>query len=142
MSNAKFRHTLFSCVRVSKMQGAEMEDEGSVLKYMTKSKIEEQRSSLLIMTQRLFVFPTDNRFPNQSSDTQRSNAQKVRTLASSVLPPSEQQGKGHFLHSAILNPCSTNPACRAQFGNQMALCAAHRRIWNQDASLHVCEAKF
>ena len=36
------------------MQGAEMEDEGSVLKYMTKSEIEEQRSSLLIMTQRLF----------------------------------------------------------------------------------------
>ncbi len=35
------------------MQGAEMEDEGSVLKYMTKSEIEEQRSSLLIMTQRL-----------------------------------------------------------------------------------------
>ena len=30
-----------------------MEDEGSVLKYMTKSEIEEQRSSLLIMTQRL-----------------------------------------------------------------------------------------
>jgi hypothetical protein len=37
------------------MQGAEMEDEGSVLKYMTKSEIEEQRSSLLIMTQRLFI---------------------------------------------------------------------------------------
>ena len=34
------------------MQGAEMEDEGSVLKYMTKSEIEEQRSSLLTMTQR------------------------------------------------------------------------------------------
>ena len=39
------------------MQGAEMEDEGSVLKYMTKSEIEEQRSSLLIMTQRLFFVP-------------------------------------------------------------------------------------
>ena len=40
------------------MQGAEMEDEGSVLKYMTKSEIEEQRSSLLIMTQRLlFAYP-------------------------------------------------------------------------------------
>ena len=51
--NAKFRHTLLSCVRVSKMQGAEIEDDGSVLKYMTKSEIEEQRSSLLIMTQRL-----------------------------------------------------------------------------------------
>ena len=35
------------------MQGAEIEDEGSVLKYITKSEIEEQRSSLLIMTQRL-----------------------------------------------------------------------------------------
>ena len=33
-----------------------MEDEGSVLKYMTKSEIEEQRSSLLIMTQRLRYF--------------------------------------------------------------------------------------
>ena len=54
--NAKFRHTLLSCVRVSKMQGAEIEDDGSVLKYMTKSEIEEQRSSLLIMTQRLFAF--------------------------------------------------------------------------------------
>ena len=37
------------------MQGAEIEDGGSVLKYMTKSEIEEQRSSLLIMTQRLFM---------------------------------------------------------------------------------------
>ena len=36
------------------MQGVEIEDEGSVLKYMTKSEIEEQHSSLLIMTQRLF----------------------------------------------------------------------------------------
>ena len=43
-----------SCVRVSKMQGAEIEDDGSVLKYMTKSEIEEQRSSLLIMTQRRY----------------------------------------------------------------------------------------
>ena len=34
------------------MQGAEIEDDGSVLKYMTKSEIEKQRSSLLIMTQR------------------------------------------------------------------------------------------
>ena len=36
------------------MQGAEIEDNGSVLKYMTKSEIEKQRSSLLIMTQRLY----------------------------------------------------------------------------------------
>lgn len=35
------------------MLGAEIKDEGSVLKYMTKSEVEEQRSSLLIMTQRL-----------------------------------------------------------------------------------------
>ena len=47
------------------MQGAEIEDEGSVLEYMTKSEIEEQRCSLLIMTQRLFlsariVFLTEN----------------------------------------------------------------------------------
>ena len=32
------------------MQGAEIEDEGSVLKYMTKSEIDEQRSSYHIMT--------------------------------------------------------------------------------------------
>ena len=54
MSKCKIWHTLLSCVRVSKLQGAEMEDEGSVLKYMTKSEIEEQCSSLLIMTQRFF----------------------------------------------------------------------------------------
>ena len=41
------------------MQGAEIKDEGSVLKYMTKSKIEEQRSSLLIMTQRLVAGAKD-----------------------------------------------------------------------------------
>ena len=38
------------------MQGAEIEDDGSVLRYMTKSEIEEQRSSLLIMTQRHFFY--------------------------------------------------------------------------------------
>ena len=37
------------------MQGAEIEDEGSVLTYMTKSEIEGQRSSLLIMTQRRYL---------------------------------------------------------------------------------------
>jgi len=37
------------------MQGAEIEDEGSVLTYMTKSEIEGQRSSLLIMTQRCYL---------------------------------------------------------------------------------------
>ena len=36
------------------MQGAEIEGDGSVLKYMTKSEFEKQRSSLLIMTQRPF----------------------------------------------------------------------------------------
>lgn len=50
--NAKLRHTLFSWVRMCKMQGAEIKDEGSVRKYMTKSEIDEQRSSLHIMTQR------------------------------------------------------------------------------------------
>jgi hypothetical protein len=40
------------------MQGAEIEDEGSVMKYMTKSEIEEQYSSLLMMTQRLFLHST------------------------------------------------------------------------------------
>ena len=37
----QFRNTLLSCVKVSKMQGAEILDEGSVLKNMTKSEIEE-----------------------------------------------------------------------------------------------------
>ncbi len=60
--NAKFRHALLSCVRVSKMQGAEIEDNGSVLTYMTKSEIEEQRSSLLIMTQRLHVLDNTGLF--------------------------------------------------------------------------------
>ena len=36
------------------MQGAEIKNEGSVRKYMTQSEIDEQRSSLHIMTQRLF----------------------------------------------------------------------------------------
>ena len=49
----KFWRTFFSSVRVSKMQDPEIEDEGSVLKYMTKFKIEEQRCSLLFMTRRL-----------------------------------------------------------------------------------------
>jgi hypothetical protein len=56
------------------MQGAEIEYEGSVLKYMTKSEIEEQRSSLLIMTQRLiflilhpFVIPKCNSNQNPAS---------------------------------------------------------------------------
>lgn len=33
----------------------EIEDKESVLKYMTKSEIEKQRSSLLVMAQRLFL---------------------------------------------------------------------------------------
>lgn len=37
----------------NKMQDAEIEYEGSVLKYVTKSEMEEQRNNLLIMTQRL-----------------------------------------------------------------------------------------
>ena len=49
------------------MQGAEIEDDGSVLKYMTKSEIEEQRSSLLIMTQRLFFAHTDTEFLHVST---------------------------------------------------------------------------
>ncbi len=54
--NAKLRHTLLSCVRMCKMQGAEIEGEGSVLKYMTKPSIDKQRSSLCIMTQRHHYF--------------------------------------------------------------------------------------
>lgn len=42
---AKIRHTLLSRVRVGKMQGAEIADDGSVLKYITKSEIKKQRSS-------------------------------------------------------------------------------------------------
>ena len=52
MSKCKIRHTLFSLERMRKMQGAEIEDKRSVLKYITKSEIDEQRSSLRIMTQR------------------------------------------------------------------------------------------
>ena len=44
-------HPLKLC-KSDKMQGAEIENEGSVLKYMTESEIEEQRRCLLIMTQR------------------------------------------------------------------------------------------
>jgi hypothetical protein len=44
------------------MQGAEIEDEGSVLTYMTKSEIEGQRSSLLIMTQRQYIGGTQVTF--------------------------------------------------------------------------------
>ena len=36
-----------------KTQGAEIADEGSVLKYVTKSKIDKQHSDLCIMTRRL-----------------------------------------------------------------------------------------
>ena len=45
------------------MQGAEILDDGSVLKYMTESEIEEQRSSLLIMTQRHFLLYPSARLP-------------------------------------------------------------------------------
>ena len=74
--NAKFRHALLSCVRVSKMQGAEIEDEGSVLTYMTKSEIEEQRSSLLIMTQRLLLLYTAAK-PDRPSSTMMLGQQNV-----------------------------------------------------------------
>ena len=47
------------------MQGAEIEDDGSVLKYMTKSEIEEQRSSVLIMKQRLFYCSPDTNTKQQ-----------------------------------------------------------------------------
>ena len=61
------------------MQGAEMEDEGSVLKYMTKSQIEEQRSSLLMMTQRpvlMYITITSSTCPPilpLDDDSQRQN---------------------------------------------------------------------
>ena len=51
------------------MQGAEIEDEGSVLKYMTKSEIEEQRSCLLIMTQHpvCYIIAHILNFPTKTS---------------------------------------------------------------------------
>ena len=57
------------------MQGAEIEDEGSVLKYMTKSEIEKQRSSLLVMTQRLvYYFLLGNEFKQfQTIKKERNN---------------------------------------------------------------------
>ena len=41
------------CVRMAKMQGAEAEGAGSVLKYMTKPECRQQRSRMAIMTHRL-----------------------------------------------------------------------------------------
>ena len=77
VSKCKFRHTLLSCVRVSKMQGAEIEDDGSVLKYTTKSDIEEQRSSLLIITQRHFFVSNLSFKPNYGSALSVSTALHV-----------------------------------------------------------------
>lgn len=57
----KFWHTLLSSVRVSRLQGAEIEDE--VLKYMIKSEIEKQRSSLLVVTRRHRVIERNNITP-------------------------------------------------------------------------------
>ena len=59
------------------MQGAEIEDDGSVLKYITKSEIEEQRSSLLIMTQRHFFVSTLSFKPNYGSALSVSTALRV-----------------------------------------------------------------
>ena len=56
-----FRHTLFGCMRMRKMQGTEIEGEGSVLKYIPKSKIEKQHSSLHIMTHRLLRFQSSEK---------------------------------------------------------------------------------
>ncbi len=52
MSKCRFRHTLLSCVRVRKTQVAEIENEGRVLKYITKSEFEKQHIISLLMTQR------------------------------------------------------------------------------------------
>ena len=49
----KFRHALFSWIRMCKKHDSEIENEGNVQKYMPQSEIDEQRSSLRIMTQRL-----------------------------------------------------------------------------------------
>ena len=63
------------------MQGAEIEDEGSVLTYMTKSEIEEQRSSLLIMTQRLF-FTCDDVTGTAGFQDNRMNPRKFQACHS------------------------------------------------------------
>ena len=55
---------------MSKLQGAEFEDKESVRKYMTKSEIEEQRSSLLIMTQRLYFILLQHGQTNEHEVTQ------------------------------------------------------------------------
>ena len=57
----KFWHTLLGSVRVSRVQGAEIEDE--VLKYMTKSEIEKQRNRLLVITHRHRVIARNNITP-------------------------------------------------------------------------------
>ena len=58
VSKCKISARPLKLCKSDKMQGAEIEDEGSVLTYMTKSEIERQRNSLLIMTQRLLRFFT------------------------------------------------------------------------------------
>ena len=60
-----------------------MEDEGSVLKYMTKSEIEEQRSSLLIMTQRLFVYTRTNPQLISACEQKDDFVRQVKSHASS-----------------------------------------------------------
>ena len=59
------------------MQGAEIEDEESVLKYMTKSEIEKQRSSLLVMTQRPLKSCQSKYFRVQSTTTVRNASQRL-----------------------------------------------------------------
>jgi hypothetical protein len=78
--NAKFWHTLLSSVRVSRVQGAEIEDEEGVLKYMTKSEIEKQRSCLLVVTHRYRVIERNDITPFIKT---------IRTKV--VLMPSETQ---------------------------------------------------
>ena len=59
------------------MQGAEIEDKGSALKYMTKAEIEKQRSSLLVMTQRPLKLCQSKYFRVQSTTTARNASQRL-----------------------------------------------------------------
>ena len=67
MSKCKISARPLKLCKSDKMQGAEIEDEGSVLTYMTKSEIEGQRSSLLIMTQRHFFVIISTNFSSRNT---------------------------------------------------------------------------
>ncbi len=92
------------------MQGAEMDDEGSVLKYMTKSEIEEQRSSLLIMPKRLVQFGwCRTRFEPSSNVIRIVFASfTAQDATSKVLPPTIMHDAPSLFVIPQIPPCSVH----------------------------------